>query len=99
MYVAYASLIINAIIGKQSLTRKSVSEVIAKVSHMHINICLRSRRILSFTLMQIFVLSALDLLFMLFSDVVQSIFFMNEFLAAFVAFYNWLVMDMPCMTN
>jgi hypothetical protein len=50
-------------------------------------------------LMQIFVFSALDLPFMLLSDVVQSIFFMNEFFAAFVAFYNWVAVDVPCMTN
>jgi hypothetical protein len=50
-------------------------------------------------LIQILELSALDLLFMLFSDVVQSIFFMDEFFAAFVAFYNRVVMDVPCMVN
>ena len=49
--------------------------------------------------MQILELSALDLLFMLFSYVVQSIFFMDEFFAAFVAFYDWMVMDAPCMAN
>jgi hypothetical protein len=50
-------------------------------------------------LMQILALSALDLLFMLFSDVVQSVFFMDEFFAAFVTFYNRAVVDMPCMVN
>jgi hypothetical protein len=80
--------------------KNSVSKVIAKVSHVHINICLAEEYdSLFFTLMQILELSALDLLFMLFSDVVQSIFFMNEFFAAFVASYNWVVVYMPCMTN
>jgi hypothetical protein len=49
--------------------------------------------------MQIFLFSALDLLFVLFSDVMQSIFFMNEFFAALVAFYNCVVVDVPSMTN
>ena len=45
-------------------------------------------------------MSALDLLlFVLFSNVVQSILFMNEFFAAFVAFYNWMVVDVSCMIN
>jgi len=49
--------------------------------------------------MQIFLFSALNLFFMLFSDVVQSIFFMNKFFAAFMAFYNCVVVDVSCMTN
>jgi hypothetical protein len=50
-------------------------------------------------LTQILELSALGFLFMLFSDVVQSIFFVDEFFAALLAFYNRVVMDVPCMVN
>ncbi len=50
-------------------------------------------------LMQIFVFSYFDLPPMLLSDMMQSIFFMNEFFAAFVTFYNWVVVNMPCMIN
>jgi hypothetical protein len=79
---------------------ESISKVIAKASPTRIDICLgSSSSILYFMFVQFFVFSALDLLFMLFSDVVQSIFFMNEFFAAFVAFYNWVMMGVPCMTN
>ena len=80
--------------------KNSVSNVIAKVSHARINICRGEEySSLFFTLIQILELSALGLLLMLFSNVVQSIFFMNEFFAAFVASYNWMVVYMPCMTN
>ena len=80
--------------------KNSVSNVIAKVSHVRINVCLGEENdSLFFTLIQILELSALDLLLMLFSNVVQPIFFMNEFFAAFVASYNWVVVYMPCMTN
>ena len=83
--------------------KNSVSNVIAKVSHVRINIYLGEEYDSSlFTfpfLIRILELSALGLLLMLFSNVVQSIFFMNEFFAAFVASYNWVVVYMPCMTN
>ena len=36
---------------------------------------------------------------MLFSNVVQSILFMNEFFAVFVAFYNWTVEDVSYVMN
>ncbi len=55
--------------------------------------------LLFLTLIQILEMSALDLLFVLFSNVVQSILFMNEFFAAFVAFYNWMVVDVSRVTN
>jgi hypothetical protein len=64
--------------------KRRVSKVIAKVFDVRINVCLKSRSILYFMFMQIF---------MLFSNVVQSILFMNEFFAAFMAFYNWMVVD------
>ena len=79
--------------------KNSVSNVVAKVSHVRINICLGEEYdSLLFTLIRILELSALGLLLMLFSNVVQSIFFMNEFFAAFVESYNWVVVYMPCMT-
>ena len=56
--------------------------------------------LLVLALIQILEVSALDLLlFVHFSNVVQSILFMNEFFAAFMAFYNWMVVDVSCMTN
>jgi hypothetical protein len=64
--------------------KRMVSKVIAKVFHMRINVCLRSKRILYFMFMQIFVFL---------SNVVQSILFMNEFFAAFMAFYSWMMVD------
>lgn len=66
---------------------------------MLINICLGRSRFLFFMSIQIFLFSAFDLFFMFFSDMVQSIFFMNEFFATFMAFYNWVVVDESCMTN
>lgn len=51
-------------------------------------------------MIQILEMSALDLLvFVLLSNVVQSILFMNEFFAAFMAFYNWMMVDVSFMTN
>ena len=70
--------------------KRTVSKVIAEVFHIGINICLRSRRILYFMFMQFFVF---------FSNMMQSILFMNEFFAAFLAFYNWVVMDASCMMD
>ena len=56
--------------------------------------------LLILTLIQILEMSALDLLlFVLLSNVVQSILFMNEFFAAFMAFYNWMMVDVSFMTN
>jgi len=51
------------------------------------------------TLIQILELSVFDLLFMFFSDVMQSIFFMNEFLATFMTLYYGKMVDMPSMAN
>jgi hypothetical protein len=48
-------------------------------------------------LIQILELSALDFLFMFFSDAMQSIFFMNELFAAFIPFYDWMMMMDICL--
>jgi len=66
---------------------------------MLIDICLRRNRFTFFMSIQIFFFSTFNLPFMFFSDMVKSIFFMNEFLATSVAFYNLVVVDMSCVIN
>ena len=81
--------------------KKSVSKVIAKLLLCASISAWEEEGVYDssfFTLTQILELSALDLLFMLFSDVMQPIFFVNEFFATLIAFCNWVMVDLPCMT-
>lgn len=66
---------------------------------MLVNVLLRVGRILYIMSIQMLILSALNLLFMLLSGMVQSVFFVDKFFATLITFHNWVVMNMPCMAN